>query len=308
MRTLIVHNPKSGFGSDSVFEFQRALLTGGDECVVRALANKQPVEEAVTDAEDFDVVVISGGDGTIAAGLYALANRDVAACVYPSGTANLLFFSLGNAQEPAVIAAACRNGVSATCDLGEISWTDTDGVSHKKGFALMAGTGFDAQLMSAAAPAKNVLGQAAYFMAVAGVHPELTTYTIESEQGVEVREGITCIIANNAKLQGEIEIIPNCRMDDGMLDTLVLEVPNKPSLLPTIVAAAIDRNAERGARPSIESFRGAWFKVTADRPLPLQIDGDPLSTTTSYEARVLKGAVKLIVDPTSDYYPAGGAS
>ena len=39
MRTLIIHNPKSGFGSDAIFQFERALVRGGDECVLRILAD-----------------------------------------------------------------------------------------------------------------------------------------------------------------------------------------------------------------------------------------------------------------------------
>lgn len=64
MRCLIVHNSRSGFGSSAIYEFERALLSGGDECVLRLLADNQRADEAVVDAEDFDLVVVSGGDGT----------------------------------------------------------------------------------------------------------------------------------------------------------------------------------------------------------------------------------------------------
>mgnify|MGYP004480707903 CR=1 FL=1 len=64
MRTLIVHNPKSGFGSDAIYQFQRAIIREGDECVFRLLPAGVDAAEAVEDAEGFDVVVVSGGDGT----------------------------------------------------------------------------------------------------------------------------------------------------------------------------------------------------------------------------------------------------
>ena len=38
MRSVIIHNPMSGFGSDAIFEFERALVHAGDECTFRALS------------------------------------------------------------------------------------------------------------------------------------------------------------------------------------------------------------------------------------------------------------------------------
>lgn len=83
MRTLIIHNPASGFGSDAIYEFQRALLCEGDECVIRVIRVDQPSAPLVADAESFDLVVISGGDGTVAGVLYLLRNRGVRTCVFP---------------------------------------------------------------------------------------------------------------------------------------------------------------------------------------------------------------------------------
>ena len=65
MRCLIVHNPRSGFGSDAVFAFERELVHAGDECVLRVLGEECDNEQVLADAESFDVVVVSGGDGTI---------------------------------------------------------------------------------------------------------------------------------------------------------------------------------------------------------------------------------------------------
>ena len=152
MRTLIIHNPKSGFGSDAVFQFERALVRAGDECVLRVLEEGFEASETCRDANRFDVVVASGGDGTVAALLHALAGTDVPVCVFPSGTATLLAANIGNAPEPSALARACRKGKTATVDLGEISWEDERGVRGTRGFALMSGTGFDAQLMQAALP------------------------------------------------------------------------------------------------------------------------------------------------------------
>lgn len=58
MRTLIIHNPKSGFGSDAIFEFERSLVHQGDTCTFHEIADGETPEELVRNAEDYDVCVL----------------------------------------------------------------------------------------------------------------------------------------------------------------------------------------------------------------------------------------------------------
>ena len=227
MRTLVIHNPKSGFGSDAIFQFVRALVSAGDECVMRMLEDDFAADRACSDAESFDMVVASGGDGTVASLLY-----DVPACVFPSGTANLLCANIGNAPEPSALARACRVGKTAPVDLCEISWEGEGGERHVRGFALMSGTGFDAQLMQAALPNKAVMGQAAYFAAaLANPRPAVERFSITVDGRTLEREGIACLVANNATIQGDIQIVPDCRMDDGMLDVMIVRKVSRATFL-----------------------------------------------------------------------------
>ncbi len=306
MRTVIIHNPRSGFGSDAIFEFARCLMDAGDECVIRALGDEQPVAQALDEARGFDLAVISGGDGTVASALYALADSDVPTCVFPSGTANLLFESLGNAPEPMAIARACREGVTVRLDIGEMRWRDQDGQDHRRGFSLMAGSGYDAQIMAEAAPNKGALGEAAYFTAVAAVSPQQYRFSVELDGETHESQGMMAMACNSARIQGDIELISDCRMDDGVIEVVVSQIRHRPELLPTVATWLMDPAATHVSRPMVERFSGTRLRVTADRPLPLQIDGEPIpGTTTGYEVRVLPGAARLIVDPLSPFYPEG---
>ena len=58
MHSLIVHNSRSGFGSDAIFEFERFLLDEGDDCFLRVLPRRGGGRKAVRDAEDFDVLIL----------------------------------------------------------------------------------------------------------------------------------------------------------------------------------------------------------------------------------------------------------
>ena len=305
MRILIIHNLASGFGSDSIYEFQRSIVREGDECVMRLLTKDAPDKGAalLRDAEDFDLTVISGGDGTVATLLYLLRNRDVLTCIFPSGTANLFFLNLGNAAEPSTLARACRIGHSAHTDLGELSWKDEWGVSHTQGFSIMAGLGFDAQIMRAAVPAKRAMGQAAYFAAaIAHPKPSVQHFTITVDGVTYERTGLSCLVANNAMMQGDIEIIPNCSMADGLLDVIVFEVGDRAQLLRPIFSGLVDPNGKRIGRPFIESFTGKKVVVEASVPVNMEIDGDPMEgVVRSYSARIIPKSNRLVVDGLSRY-------
>lgn len=305
MRVLIIHNAQSGFGSDAIFEFERALVRDGDECVLRMLkANDDNWSmTSLSDAEDFDVVVISGGDGTVANMLYELRGRDVLTCVFPSGTANLFFANLGNAPDPYALARACRMGRSASTDLGEMSWENESGITQTRGFALMAGIGFDAQIMQAAIPAKRTMGQAAYFAAaIANPKPIIHEFTIEVDGTTYERQGISCMVANNSMMQGDIVIVPGCNMTDGQLDVIILEVGHTAQLVSPIFFGLVDHEGHRIGRPRLESFRGTNICVRTNTPAQIEIDGDPLPGNVSeYRARALPCANRLIVDNLSRY-------
>lgn len=307
VRYLIVHNSQSGFGSDAIFEFERFLVRQRDECVLRVLPETGGADEAVADADDFDVVVASGGDGTVASLLYALRGCTTPVCVFPSGTANLLVTNLGNAMEPRALARACHDGRWASTDLGQIGWEDEGGQHHERGFVIMAGIGFDAQIMRSALPNKRDMGEAAYFAAVlSNMHPKVTHFTIDCDGVRYERDGIACVACNTAMMQGGIELIPNTRMDDGLLDLMVIRTTETVGLIRPMFAGLLDRAGKRLDRPHLEHLCGSAITVRSADPLPIQADGEaaPGTGTFGFTARVLPGCNRLIVDGGSSYAPA----
>ena len=303
MRTLIIHNPKSGFGSDAIYQFQRSLVRPGDECVFRLLKADFDPREDVADARSFDLVVASGGDGTVSSIMHALAGSGIPVCAFPSGTANLFNANLGNTPEPQALARACRMGHTADLDLGRLSWKDISGASHERGFALMSGTGYDAQLMQAALPNKAMMGEAAYYAAVlANPRPDVVRFRITVDGRVEEREGIMCLVANTAMIQGDIQIAPDCRMDDGLLDVIVVEIGSVAQLMRPLFFALLDKEGNKIGRPHIEWFRGRRITVETSKPVPIEVDGESEpDLVTRYDAEAMPSAARVIVDSMSPY-------
>jgi len=137
----MVSNLRSGVGDPGTHEFLSAMGTRDVEITLRFLQEGGTLENLLSDADSFDRVIVSGGDGTISSALYALRYTGVPVALYPAGTANLFARNLTLPNAPAELARLVFDGEATRLDLGEL---DTD---DGRGFFVMAGVGFDAGLI-----------------------------------------------------------------------------------------------------------------------------------------------------------------
>lgn len=301
MRCLIIHNPASGPSSDEIYAFTHALAQGGDEVVMRFIGDGMEPEDAVADVREFDRVVISGGDGTVSNVLDQMRGCGVPTLVFPSGTACLFFNNIGNAPEAAALAKACRAGRTVKVDMGELFWLDENGREKRHGFIIIAGSGFDAEIMMKAAPTKNDIGEIAYFLSVlATPNPTVAHFTIEHDGIVEELDGICCMAGNTSVIQNDINLFPDCRMNDGMVDIAVVEPVRTVQLLPTVITAALDPAGKVLGRPQFKIIQTKEAKITCTPSLGMQFDGEIISSNSGvFGARALPQCLDLIVDEFS---------
>ncbi len=361
MRCLIIHNPASGPRSDEIFDFARALSEAGDEVCLRFIGDGMEPHQAAEDVSAFDRVVVSGGDGTVSNVLDHIRDSHVPTLVFPSGTANLFFNNIGNAPEPAALAKACREGRTKTADMGELFWKAEDGSVQRHGFIIIAGTGFDADIMHKAEPAKGDMGEIAYFLsalanpaptvahftiehdgiagtgfdadimhkaepakgdmgeiayflsALANPAPTVAHFTIEHDGKVDELDGIGCMVGNTSLIQNDINLFPDCRMDDGFIDIAVIQPaktvellptdiaviqPAKTvELLPTLLAGVLDPAGKGLGRPQFTLFQAKEARITCTPSLGMEFDGELIHNNTGeFGARVLPACLDLIVD------------
>ena len=301
MRCLIIHNLASGPSSDEIFAFAHALSASGDEVVMRFIGDGMEPEDCVRDVREFDRVVVSGGDGTVSNVLYQLRDCCVPTLIFPSGTANLFFNNIGNAPEAAALAKACRAGRTAKIDMGELFWQNEQGQEQRHGFIIIAGSGFDAEIMKTAAPTKNDIGEIAYFLAALSTpNPTVAHFTIEHDGKVDELDGICCMAGNTAVIQNDINLFPDCRMDDGLIDIVVIEPARTVQLLPTVIAAALDPAGATIGRPQFKMIQAKEAKITCTPSMGMQFDGEVIPSNSGvFGARVLPKCLDVIVDDFS---------
>ena len=292
MKLLVINNLASGFGEGSVYDFIRSFARDGDEVCVRSTDGTTDVRDLLGDAEAFDAVVASGGDGTVATVSYRLANTGVPILPFPAVTANLLAANLASPMEPHALAKLVREERTLDFDLGEI---EVDG--HRFGFGIMAGAGYDAAIMHGAAPAKRLLGPMAYFSAaLANPLPQTSRFKLDLDGEHVESEGLGILLVNFSKIQFDITVTHDNEPRDGVFDVVVLKAQNAFELIPALLAGLLDRGGDFPDRTgSLEIHRAREVRVEADPPMEVQYDGEATNLTTPFTAHIMRRAARFFV-------------
>lgn len=303
MRTLVVVNTRSGGGDASLYDYLRSLSPASEEVVVRYFSGQQTLEELIGDARSFDVVVAVGGDGTVSAVCYALRDTGIPILPYPAGTGNLLSLNLGVHLEPRVLAETTLSGCRVRFDLGEIERPSTaDAPSTRVGFAVMAGAGYDASIVEAAAPWKSSIGAGAYLVgALANPTPTISSFQIELDGESIETDGIAVLLVNFGRMQFDLEFARGADPCDGLLDIAVLRSKNIAGLVPAVAAGIFDRAGDRHAIPGIDVYSANTVSVIAEPLMRMQYDGEVVDAFTPFTARALPRATTLLLPPDSPY-------
>jgi diacylglycerol kinase (ATP) len=286
-RFLLIDNPTSGTGS-------RRLVTG----VLAALAARGCiVERAPVGAADakavlsravregvFDALIAAGGDGTIRLAAAMLRGTETPLGIVPLGTGNVLAHEVGLPRTPEGLADLLVTGEVRTIEMG---------TANGEPFLLMVGVGFDGHVIGALnATLKSRLGKFAYGLPVMGalVRPS-TRLTVEIEGIVHAADW--AIITNARCYGGAFVVSEHAGLERPGLVAVLIEAANRRELVLTLLALA---RGQLGARRNVRMIDCKAATIRADRPVPVQIDGDAFERTP-VEIRSGGGQVRLILPP-----------
>ncbi len=219
MKLLVINNLASGYREGSIYDFVRSFALDGDEIVMRCTDGTTDLRTFLYDAEEYDAVIASGGDGTVSAVAYLLAETGIPVLPFPAGTANLLAMNLASPSEPHALAKLVREMRLLDFDLGEIELAD----GERFGFLIMAGAGYDATIMKGAAAGKKLLGPMAYFTsAVANATPQHAEFTLTIDGKTVKSSGVGVLLVNFSKIQFDLSVVHENLPRDGAFDVVVL--------------------------------------------------------------------------------------
>jgi diacylglycerol kinase (ATP) len=238
-------------------------------------------------ASGADAVLAFGGDGTARVVAEALCRSGVPLGLLPAGTGNLLARNLGippNRLDQALSTALTGRDRAIDVGRAEIDLTGSDPEPTREAFLVMAGVGFDAEVMAAVDPTlKERVGWAAYVVAgLKQLRGRRTQVTIRMDDGPAMQRRVRAVVIGNCgTLTAGIPLMPAAAVDDGWLDLVIVSPRNVFGWLAVSTSVLT-----RTRNPAVEHARCRSVEIRAERPLHVQLDGDTAGT-----AKVLRAGV-----------------
>src|SRR5438876_10242574 len=272
-RALLITNPFAARAdAHAVTAILKILGRGGWNVDLRTITGhgdaRRIAEESL--GEGFDVLVSHGGDGTAMQVAAGIAGSGVALGVVPGGTGNVL---AGNLRLPRTTTGAARALLQARAhaiDLGVVQ--RSDGAHY---FAVVAGTGFDAQLMAGTGTQEKRRWKFGAYIARAA----LTLRSVRSAGHRVTVDGKTedlraamVLVLNCGQLPpGFLKLRADLSPDDGWLDVVALDadgaLQSASAVLELFLGGGGARNG-KGRRVWWARGRSVRVEVLDDAPRP----------------------------------------
>ncbi|MBK5307794.1 MAG: diacylglycerol kinase [Frankiaceae bacterium] len=291
MRVSLVVNPTSGRGrAAAAADLAQARLSAAGHDVRRLQGTSGPDAERLCHeavADGVDVLVAVGGDGMVHLALQACAGTSTALGIVPTGTGNdlarALSLPLGDpgASADLLVAGSRRQVDAVRC--GDRWW------------ACVLGTGFDGAVNDRANRMHWPRGRRRYDIAVVA---ELRSYrptrfVLELDGVRSEVDAMLVALGNAPSYGGGMKVCPGARIDDGLLDV--------------VVVGPLSRRRFLWLFPRV--FKGTHVSdasVTVHRAREVRLDGPPTATAYADGERigglpllstVVPGALRVIGVP-----------
>lgn len=273
-RALLLVNPKARRGAEAIDGVVDCLQAGGINVTVEPFdALPEIARDIVRMRENTDLIVLCGGDGTIASSALAVMECGLPLGIIPMGTANDLARTLGIPMNLAKAAEVILAGNIRRIDLGSVN-------GHA--FFNVASIGLSADLARGLDPElKKRFGRLGYAVAAARVLLKARPFTATIREKGE-KERVTRVktfqiaVGNGRHYGGGNVIKANAQIDDGHLDLYSLELSTVWSLAAMLPSF---RAGTHGAWKEVRTARSVEFEIETRKARPVNTDGEIVTST-----------------------------
>ncbi|HUP88002.1 MAG TPA: diacylglycerol kinase family protein [Longimicrobiales bacterium] len=295
-RSLIIINPKAG--SEDAVTLMRKLggafaARGANFDIIQTEKPGHATDLARHAATlGYRTVCVVGGDGTIAEAATGLVGTQTPLAVIPRGTANQVALNLAIPIRFEAAVETAVNGRPMPIDLGKV-----DG----RAFALIAGAGFDAAMMSAATrDLKERWGFGAYVYGAvkSALNMSPAKFCVRADDRVLEISAVSVMIANVGALFTKyipvrFPLTPHAlgSWTDGVFDIVIVAPKKFPDWASVLWSAAL---RDFSGNERLIHLQARTVTIESDQPIPTQIDGDPVGTTP-LTATVIEKGVQIMV-------------
>lgn len=270
-KMLFVYNPNAGKGllraklADVLDIFVRA---GYEITVYPTQCYRDGYKKIKKMEEEYDLVVCSGGDGTLDEVVTGMMKREhkIPIGYIPTGTTNDFASSLHISRDILKAADDAVNGKSFPCDIGTFN---NDIFVYVAAFGLFTDVSYQTDQTL-----KNMLGHAAYVLEGMKRLMNIPSYKIKITHDGEVLEGEFMIgmVTNSKQVAGFRNIMgKQVLFDDGEFEVMLIKRPKNPLELQSIITALLIESFDT---EYMYTFKAKKIKFEAEEEIPWTLDGE----------------------------------
>ena len=268
---LFVFNPKAGKGKikTHLLDIVDIFSSHNYEIIIRSTqAPRDAYEKAKEYADSVDLIVCSGGDGTLDEVVTGIMEVDSSVPIgyIPAGSTNDFANSLFMPKSMIRVAEMIMAEELYHCDIGRF---------NQKTFAYVAAFGlFTDVSYETDQDLKNVLGHVAYVLEGVKRLFDIKSYHMKvSSEEVQVEDDFIVGMITNSRSVGGFKNLTgkNVDMNDGFFEVTLIVHPKNPLQLQEIMTALVmaEDNTDM-----IYSFKTRQLTIETDEEVPWTLDGE----------------------------------
>ena len=294
---LFVFNPKAGKGKikTHLLDIVDIFSSHDYEIIIRSTqAPRDAYEKAKEYANSVDMIVCSGGDGTLDEVVTGImeAESNVPIGYIPAGSTNDFANSLFMPKNMTKVAEMIMEEELYHCDIGRF---------NQKTFAYVAAFGlFTDVSYETDQDLKNVLGHVAYVLEgvkrlfdIKSYHMKVTSDEVQAED-----DFIVGMITNSRSVGGFKNLTgKNVDMNDGLFEVTLIVNPKNPLELQEIITALVMAEDNTDL---VHSFKTKKLLIEAEEEVPWTLDGEFGGDHRSVEIENRHKALNLYLKSTRE--------
>ena len=268
---LFVVNGHSGKGQikNKLLDIIDIMIKEGYHVQVHTTQEREDATKVVREqAKYYDLVVCSGGDGTLDEAVTGMMQSEVRTPLgyIPAGSTNDFANSLEIPKDMIQAAKTAVLGVPFSCDVGEFNG---DYFIYVAAFGIFTDVSY-----ATSQELKNALGHVAYILEGAKRLHTIKSYHMRVEYDGNEIEGdfLLGMITNSTSVGGFKNMTgKDVKLDDGMFEVTLIHKPKNIIELNTIIASLTNLKDETDL---IDSFRADSVKFYSEEEIPWTLDGE----------------------------------
>ena len=270
-KLLFVVNGHSGKGQikNKLLDIIDIMIKEGYHVQVHTTQEREDATKVVREqAKYYDLVVCSGGDGTLDEAVTGMMQSEVRTPLgyISAGSTNDFANSLEIPKDMIQAAKTAVLGVPFSCDVGEFNG---DYFIYVAAFGIFTDVSY-----ATSQELKNALGHVAYILEGAKRLHTIKSYHMRVEYDGNEIEGdfLLGMITNSTSVGGFKNMTgKDVKLDDGLFEVTLIHKPKNIIELNTIIASLTNLKDETDL---IDSFRADSVKFYSEEEIPWTLDGE----------------------------------